>query len=47
MNIHRKKYLPSERVGMDKKQLTWISFSIVCSIAALVSMEAMGTEGTI
>ena len=45
MKIHWRNYPPSERVDMIKKHMTWISFTIACAIAVLVSVETLATEG--
>ncbi len=37
--------LPSERVEVIKKQLTWISLAIACSIVRLVSVKALASKG--
>jgi hypothetical protein len=45
MSIHWRNYPPSKRVEIIKKHLTWISFTITCAIAMLVSLETLAAEG--
>ena len=45
MNITWRYCPQSEIIEMIKKHLTWISFTIACSIAALVSVKALASEG--
>ena len=32
-------------IEMIKKHLTWITFTVACSIAAMVSMKALASDG--
>ena len=45
MNIAWQKCLKSGIEVMIKKHMTWISFTIACSIGALVSVAALSSEG--
>ena len=45
MLIAGQKCPQSKNVDMIKKHMAWISFIIACSMAALVSVSALATEG--
>jgi hypothetical protein len=45
MNISWQEYIQPEIIAMIKRHMTWISFTVACTIAALVSIEALASEG--